>query len=63
MQYQIFVQNPTENRFTAFVFGVPDCAAEGSTEAEALAKAESLLEAQLAKGKVVTVDKPTSSPV
>jgi predicted RNase H-like HicB family nuclease len=63
MQYQIFVQNPTENRFAAFVFGVLDCFAEGATEAEALAKAEILLEEQLAKGKVVTVDKPTLNPV
>jgi predicted RNase H-like HicB family nuclease len=61
MQYQIFVQNPAESHFTAFVFGMPTCVAEGNTEAEAIARAEDLLDEQLAKGKIVTVDKPTPS--
>jgi hypothetical protein len=56
MQYNIFIQNPTENHFTASVIGVPDCVAIGITEAEALDQAKILLEAQLAKGKIVTVD-------
>jgi predicted RNase H-like HicB family nuclease len=58
MQYQIFVQNPTESHFTASVLGMPACVAEGHTEAEAVAKAEVLLDEQLAKGKIVTIDKP-----
>lgn len=56
MQYNIFIQNPTENHFTASVIGVPDCVAIGTTEAEALDQAKILLEEQLAKGKIVTVD-------
>ncbi len=60
MQYQIFVQNPTESHFTASVIGMPTCVAEGHTEAEALAKAEILLDEQLAKGKIFMVDRPTS---
>jgi hypothetical protein len=61
MQYQIFVQNPAERHFTASVLGMPTCVAEGRTEAEAVARAEVLLDEQLAKGKVVTVDKPSGS--
>lgn len=61
MQYQIFVQNPTERHFTASVLRMPACVAEGHTEAEAVANAEVLLDEQLAKGKIVTVDKPTGS--
>lgn len=65
MQYQIFIQNPAESYFTASVIGIPACVAEGQTEAEALAKAEILLDEQLAKGKIVTVDRPSgkSHPV
>jgi predicted RNase H-like HicB family nuclease len=58
MQYQIFVQNPEERHFTASVLGMPACVAEGHTEAEAVANAEVLLDEQLAKGKIVTIDKP-----
>ena len=60
MQYPIFVQNPAESHFTASVIGMPTCVAEGHTEAEALAKAEILLDEQLAKGKIFMVDRPTS---
>jgi predicted RNase H-like HicB family nuclease len=58
MQYQILVHNPAESHFTASVLGMPACFAEGHTEAEALANAEVLLDEQLAKGKIVTIDKP-----
>jgi predicted RNase H-like HicB family nuclease len=58
MQYQIFVQNPAESHFTASFLGMPACVAEGHTEAEAVANAEVLLDEQLAKGKIVTIDKP-----
>jgi predicted RNase H-like HicB family nuclease len=61
MQYQIFVQNPAESHFTASVIGMPTCVAEGHTEAEALAKAEILLDEQLAHGKIVTVHKPSTT--
>jgi predicted RNase H-like HicB family nuclease len=61
MQYQIFVQNPAESHFTASVLGMPACVAEGHTEAEAVAKAEGLLDEQLATGKIVTVDKPAGT--
>jgi predicted RNase H-like HicB family nuclease len=57
MQYEIFVQNPTESHFTASVFGLPTTVvAEGTTEAEALARAKTILEEQLAKGKFVTLE-------
>jgi predicted RNase H-like HicB family nuclease len=63
MQYRIFGQNPAESHFTASVIGMPTCVAEGQTEAEALAKAEILLDEQLAKGKIFMVDKPALSDV
>jgi predicted RNase H-like HicB family nuclease len=56
MQYNIFIQNPTENHFTASVIGVPDCVAIGKTKAEALANVKSALEEQLAQGEIVTLD-------
>jgi predicted RNase H-like HicB family nuclease len=57
MQYEIFVQNPTESHFTASVFGLPTTVvAEGTTEAEALGRAKAILEEQLAKGKFVTLE-------
>jgi predicted RNase H-like HicB family nuclease len=61
MQYPIFVQNPAESHFTASVIGIPTCVAQGRTEAEALAKAEGLLDEQLAKGKIVMVERPSAS--
>jgi predicted RNase H-like HicB family nuclease len=61
MQYNIFIQNPTENHFMASVIGLPDCVAIGTTEAEALDKAKILLEEQLAKGKIVTVSLPSTN--
>lgn len=44
MQYQIFVQNPTEKRFTASVVGIPACVAEGTTKEEALASVQLALD-------------------
>jgi predicted RNase H-like HicB family nuclease len=58
MQFHIFIQNPAENHFTATVFGMPDWAATGTTESEALAKVESLLDEKLANGKIVTIEVP-----
>jgi predicted RNase H-like HicB family nuclease len=59
MQYQIFVQNPTEHRFTASLLGfTPTCAAEGTTKDEALAALQQAFEEQLADGEIVTVNWP-----
>jgi predicted RNase H-like HicB family nuclease len=58
MQFHIFIQNPAEHHFTATVCGMPDWAATGTTEAEALAKVESLLDEKLANGKIVTIEVP-----
>jgi predicted RNase H-like HicB family nuclease len=59
MQYQIFVQNPAEHRFTASLLGfTPTCAAEGTTKDEALAALQQAFEEQLADGEIVTVNWP-----
>ncbi|BAU11915.1 hypothetical protein LEP3755_24390 [Leptolyngbya sp. NIES-3755] len=59
MQYQIFVQNRSQQHFIASVLGMPNLVAEGRTEAEAIEKAKSALEEQLATGKLVTIDLPS----
>ena len=56
MQYQIFVQQQDNNGYRASVLGIPDCVAEGATEAEAIANAKAALSQWLAQGKVVTVE-------
>jgi hypothetical protein len=56
MQFHISIQNLAENHFTATVIGMPDWVAEGTTEAEALARAKTILEEQLAKGKFLTLE-------
>ena len=56
MQYQVFVQSRTHGLFSATVVGVPDCAAEGATQEEALRKAAATLRARLAKGKLFTIE-------
>jgi predicted RNase H-like HicB family nuclease len=61
MQYQIFVQNPSEKRFTASVVGIPACVAEGKTKEEALASVQLVLEEQLAHGEFVTLDLPSAT--
>jgi predicted RNase H-like HicB family nuclease len=61
MQYQIFVQNPSEKRFTASVVGIPACVAEGKTKEEALASVQLVLEEQLAHGEFVTLDLASTS--
>jgi predicted RNase H-like HicB family nuclease len=59
MQYQIFVQNPAEQRFTASVLGfVPTCVAEGRTKDEALTALQQVVEERLANGEIVTVNWP-----
>jgi hypothetical protein len=59
MQFHIFIQNPAEHHFTATVLGMPDWTVTGTTQSEALAKVESLLDEKLATGKIVTVDWPS----
>lgn len=55
MQYQLFIQNPAEQKFVASVVGMPMVSGEGVTEAEAIAQAKAALESQLATGKFVTI--------
>jgi hypothetical protein len=59
MQYQIFVEDQFEQHFVASVIGMPNIEADGSTESEAVSKAEAALRKQLAKGKIVTVEVDT----
>lgn len=63
MQYQIFVEDQSDQHFVASVIGMPNIEANGNTELEAVSKAEAALRIQLAKGKIVTVevDTPLSS--
>ncbi|MBD3880942.1 hypothetical protein IFO70_04155 [Phormidium tenue FACHB-886] len=56
MQYQVFVQNPAEQHFVASIVGMPHLTVEGKSEEEAIAKAKTALEIQLAKGKFVTIE-------
>lgn len=59
MQYQIFIQNPTEHKFTASVVGLHSCVAEGQTKEEAIAGVQLVLEEQLAQGEFVTLNLPS----
>lgn len=56
MQYQVFVQSQSDDKFVASVIGMPNLTVEGRTESEAILKVKSALEAQLIKGKFVTID-------
>ena len=56
MQYQILLQKPSEQRFVASVFGLPNVIADGRTEKEVIAKVKAALRSQLAITKVVTVE-------
>lgn len=56
MQYQVFVQNQSEENFVASVVGMSNISIEGKTEEEAVLKAKSALEAQLATGKFVNIE-------
>lgn len=56
MQYQIFIQNQSEEKFLASVIGMPNLTVEGKTEEEVIFKVKSALEAQLATGKFVTIE-------
>lgn len=71
MQYQVFVQNQSEQRFVASVVGMPNVTAEGRTEEEAIMNAKTALAEQLAMGRFVTIeltakdilDVPNSAPM
>ena len=56
MQYQVFIQNPTDHLFTASVVGLPEVRSNGTTEEEAIASLKGLLMAQFQSGKFVTID-------
>lgn len=62
MQYQVFVQNPSERRFVASVVNVPGVTAEGQTKEEAIAKAKEMLERQLSLGEFVTIEVESQPP-
>ena len=61
MQYQIFVQSQSQQSFLASVVGMSNLTTEGRTEEEAISRAKSALEAQLAKGKFVNVEVDTKN--
>jgi predicted RNase H-like HicB family nuclease len=61
MQYQIFVQSQSQQSFLASVVGMSNLTTEGKTEEEAISKAKSALESQLAKGKFVNVEIDTKN--
>jgi predicted RNase H-like HicB family nuclease len=44
MQYQVFVQNQSEQRFIASIVGIPNLTVEGKTEKEAVEKVKAALE-------------------
>ncbi len=56
MQYQVFVQSQSQQSFLASVVGMPNLTTEGKTEEEAISRAKSALEAQLARGKFVSIE-------
>jgi predicted RNase H-like HicB family nuclease len=56
MQYQIFVQNPTDRTFMASVVGLPNLTANGITEKEAIDRLKNILDAQFKNGKLVKID-------
>ncbi len=56
MQYQVFVQSHDEQHFVASILGMPNLTVEGATEEEAISNVKSALEAQLAKGKFVSIE-------
>ncbi len=56
MQYQVFVQSQSDQRFVASIIGMPQVAVAGVTEVEAIAKVKAALESQLAMGKIVTIE-------
>ena len=56
MQYRLLVQNPRPEIFTAAVLEMPDCAAQGRTEDEAVAAVRAALEQRLSVSKIITLE-------
>jgi predicted RNase H-like HicB family nuclease len=56
MQYQVFVQNPTDRTFMASVVGLPNLTANGITEKDAIDRLKNILDAQFKNGRLVTID-------
>jgi predicted RNase H-like HicB family nuclease len=56
MQYQVFVQNPTDRTFMASVVGLPNLTANGITEQEVIDRLKNILDAQFKNGKLVKID-------
>jgi predicted RNase H-like HicB family nuclease len=56
MQYQVLVQNPSEQRFIASVIGLANVMAEGTTEEEVIARVKTVLVSELATAKLVTIE-------
>lgn len=56
MQYQVFVQNLSEQKFLASVVGISNLTAEGTTEEEAVSNVKYILESQLSSGKFINID-------
>jgi len=56
MQYKVLVQQPSEQHFTASIFGLSNIVADGKTEEEAIAKIKAALTSQLETTKFVTID-------
>lgn len=56
MQYQVFVQNPTDRTYLASVVGLPNLTANGITEKEAIDRLKGILDEQFKHGKLVTID-------
>jgi predicted RNase H-like HicB family nuclease len=55
------VQSQSQQSFLASVVGMSNLTTEGRTEEEAISRAKSALEAQLAKGKFVNVEVDTKN--
>ncbi|MGG6269868.1 type II toxin-antitoxin system HicB family antitoxin [Leptolyngbya sp. AN03gr2] len=62
MQYQVFIQHPTEQRFVASIVNVPGVKAEGQTKEQAIANVKAMLESQLATGEFVTIEVEAQQP-
>ncbi|MBW4443981.1 MAG: type II toxin-antitoxin system HicB family antitoxin [Plectolyngbya sp. WJT66-NPBG17] len=62
MQYQVFVQNQSDQHFVASIVGIPDLTVEGKTEAEAIGNAKAALGEKLAVGKLITIEISPDSP-
>jgi predicted RNase H-like HicB family nuclease len=56
MQYQVFVQKPTDRTFIASVVSLPNLTANGITEKEAIDRLKGILDAQFKHGRLVTID-------